>query len=275
MKNHILKLSTIIPAFLLLMTSCKKDTVNPEGDTLLVASQTSAETARMVDIAEDEAVSHIYPAIPAGTCPAITFSEPRDIYPNTVTIDFGEGCTGRFGHRFSGQIKVEMTAPYFVEGSVRTISSGNLIIDGTHLTFSRVVSNGGMDAENRMFWKVNIDVHRMQGNHGNVTTYNAIRTRTMIKGFETQDDMSDDAYEIMGTASGTLPNKREFSSVIAIPLMKHGDCRWIVSGVEVTNVERRAGEYKLDFGDGTCDDKATLTRPNGSTTVVTLGGKWL
>jgi hypothetical protein len=51
------------------------------------------------------------------------------------------------------------------------------------------------------------------------------------------------------------------------PLLKKMSCRWIVSGT----IEMQAGENLviLDYGDGECDNIATIT-VNGETTEITL-----
>ncbi|NJO91796.1 MAG: hypothetical protein HC831_24620 [Chloroflexia bacterium] len=43
------------------------------------------------------------------------------------------------------------------------------------------------------------------------------------------------------------------------PLIRLGDCRYIVSGIVV--MEKNEEVFAtLDFGDGTCDDIATITK---------------
>jgi hypothetical protein len=272
MKTYILKNSILALFILLLATSCKKDSVEPDDESPTAMPSASAEATAVIE-GNDEAVTYrMSPTAPidSGTCPSVKWSATTGIFPNTLTLDFGDGCVGPNGHRFYGQISVEVTGSIFAAGSVRTIDSDNFRIDGTRYTFHGVVTNRGNDAEGLMYWTVVFDLAAQKGNNGNTTTLHVDRVRTLMSGFDTFDTVTDDMYRITGKITGTRPNGRAYESIITTPLVKRPDCVWIVSGVETITFEGHDGVRTLDYGDGACDDKALLTMPDGESHEITL-----
>jgi hypothetical protein len=271
MKTYILKHSILALLTLLFITSCRKESVQ-DPEVTLGAPEAATEASTLVESTDEAITYRMSPSSPisTGECPTVRWSEQMGIYPNTLTIDFGDGCTGRHGHRFYGQITVEVTGHYFAEGSKRTIHTDNFRMDGTRYTFHRVVTNQGNDLEGRMYWTIVADLTRQKGNNGNTTEWHADRVRTLVGGMDTEDDVTDDMYHITGTAVGTRPNGRWFESTITTPLVKRADCAWIVSGVEMITIEGHDGVRVLDYGDGACDNVAVLTHPDGEVVEIQL-----
>ena len=58
------------------------------------------------------------------------------------------------------------------------------------------------------------------------------------------------------------------ASTITTNLRREYACRYIVSGV--LEISRDGIKATLDFGDGTCDNKATVTDANGKTKEISL-----
>jgi hypothetical protein len=63
---------------------------------------------------------------------------------------------------------------------------------------------------------------------------------------------------ISGSASGTDRSGKKFTVDINTPLRREMGCRWIVSGVQTITPEGKKART-IDYGDGTCDDKAKVT----------------
>jgi hypothetical protein len=270
MKKHMLY--ALVAVFTLFVTACQKENLESD-DAQVSASQSSSESASLVEEAEDEAAYRMLSTTSTTGCPTITWAADRGTFPNTCTIDFGTGCTGRNGHEISGQITVEVSAPYFDQGSVRTTSTSNLTIDGNAVAFTRNVTNQGLNSNEQMYWTVEVSGTRVRDCDNAQATWSASRTRTMTAGLETEEVLEDDVYEITGGATGISHKGHPFTSTITTPLIKRGDCRWIVSGVETMTGEGRRGQQvqrSLDFGDGSCDDKGILTLGNGDTREITL-----
>jgi hypothetical protein len=269
MKKHILKFAALATLMLLFVTSCQKDSVEGD-DTQISASQTSSDAGGMIEQIEDEAAYRMSPSTAVTGCPTVTWSADRSTFPNTCTIDYGTGCIDRHGREVSGKITVDVSAAYFEAASVRVTHTENLTVDGNSIAFTRTVTNQGLNSSNQMFWTVVVNGTRVRASDSTEATWSANRVRTMTAGLETEDNLEDDVHEITGTATGVCHRGNTFTSTITTPLVKRGDCQWIVSGVEVTTAEGRRGERTLDFGDGSCDDKGTITLRNGDTREITL-----
>lgn len=72
------------------------------------------------------------------------------------------------------------------------------------------------------------------------------------------------------TGNGTFTNKAEnvFSKEITAPLRREMGCRFIVQGI--LEIPRNGIMAILDFGDGSCDAKGVLAKPDGTSEEVFL-----
>ena len=269
MKKQFVRLAAIALVATFGLTACQKDTVET-SDSQISASQSSSESGNLLEDVNDEAEYRMSPTTPITGCPSVTYASAQGTFPNTITIDYGTGCTAQNGRTMAGKIIVDVTAGYYTQGAVRTTHTDGLTVDGNSLDFTRTVTNQGMNTSGQMYWSVKVSGTRVKATDGTTGTWTADRVRTMVAGQETTDDMLDDVVEITGTATGTCHEGHAFTSTITSPLVKRADCKWIASGVEQTTVTGRKGARSLDFGDGTCDDKGTITLPNGSTREITL-----
>jgi hypothetical protein len=78
-------------------------------------------------------------------------------------------------------------------------------------------------------------------------------------------------YEITGYTSGINRLLKEFTVTIQNPLVVKMNCRFIVQGTLLVQVEGRPDAI-LDYGDGECNNIATIT-VNGETKRIRLGRK--
>jgi hypothetical protein len=92
-----------------------------------------------------------------------------------------------------------------------------------------------------------------------------------VAGLSTPFAAGDDSFQVTGEASGTAKRGEkllEWSTAISSPLIKNFACRYIVDGV----LDIRKGSAvvaSLDYGDGGCDNKASLT-VSGQTRIISL-----
>jgi hypothetical protein len=88
----------------------------------------------------------------------------------------------------------------------------------------------------------------------------------MVAGQNTPQ-LSDDAYDITGSANGINRKGNAFTATITTALHVQAGCPYIESGVVEHTVNNKT--YTLDFGNGTCDNQATIT-VNGVSRTITL-----
>lgn len=188
------------------------------------------------------------------------------VFPKTVTIDFGNGCLGRDGKLRKGKIVSIYTAPMRVPGSkVSTTFVGYYVdsfqVEGTHITENTSTSN-------LKGWKVTvIDGKITNTNNNRWRSWNSLKQFTQVEGNGTPNFPLDDVLKVTGGARGANSAGHTWSSTIIDPLIKKFTCRWIVKGT--VKIVRNSREALLDYGNGNCDNQATITI-NGVTNTITL-----
>ncbi|HEY1113340.1 MAG TPA: hypothetical protein VGE66_07245 [Chitinophagaceae bacterium] len=197
------------------------------------------------------------------------------IYPIRVTTDFGTaGCTGRDGRTRYGKIITTYSGRMIIPGSSATTTFdgyrvGDISVSGTHTTINQSTSS------ERKF-VVEVGNGKLSWPNGNYVQRTSRRVITQVEGLGTPLLPGDDVFTITGSASGTV--KRDdramsWESVIQEPLRKRFSCHWIVKGT-VKTIRRNQSSTSpwvgvLNYGTGTCDNKATLTI-NGVERQITL-----
>ncbi len=197
-----------------------------------------------------------------GSCAIVT----HDSVAHIVTIDFGTvNCMGHDGRNRRGKIIINYTGHYFDVGSVKNFSFQDYYVNDNHVEGTRVVTNEGLNAAGHFYWSI-VSAITVTRTDGNVITWNRTGEREMTGGQGT-DTVWDDVYSITGTATGTR-NGNAYTAEITTPLVRSLSCHFISSGViQITPAVH--SPITIDFGNGTCDNQATLTS-NGNTHVIVI-----
>ena len=122
-----------------------------------------------------------------------------------------------------------------------------------------------MNTAGNMNWTIvatNMKITRPDGLWRN---FNSTRNRELIQGFG--DSLwTNDVYRINGTATGSNSRGHSFSETLT-NLIRDNSCHWITSGtIAITS---STGQSKtIDFGNGNCDDLATVTEGNQTRTIT-------
>jgi hypothetical protein len=124
----------------------------------------------------------------------------------------------------------------------------------------------GRNNNGNLWWDIAVSGQIIKANSGGVVFWNSDRAREWIEG-EGQPWYKW-VYLITGTANGTNANGKSYTVNITAPLKVKFNCEWIVSGTLEIQVEN-APLVILDYGNGTCDNIATVTI-NGQTYTITL-----
>lgn len=189
-----------------------------------------------------------------------------------VTVDFGAtNCLCADGKNRRGKIIATFSGDYWTNGGVKTITFDNFYRNDNKIEGTRTVTNQGANASGNYSWKVVAANMRLTRTDGKFHTWNSERTREMLAGYNTRGNWQDDEYQITGTANGSNSNGVTYTANITTPLHRKLSCRWIDKGViEFQNSNGKS--RTLDYGDGTCDDKATVqvTGRRGRTLTRTI-----
>jgi hypothetical protein len=202
-----------------------------------------------------------------GTGPAVTVDPTGWSYPKTITVDYADGIELVNGRIISGKIIIDVSDRPLKDGATREITYESFYVDSVHIEGGVTRTFAGSDSTERVFSsESNLTLTFPDST---VLYRTSERTRTLVDGFETLFRHSDDLIMIEGFVNYETSNDITFSKTIVNPITKTGACRFIIEGT--VSFSRNGEEFaQLDYGDGTCDDVATITK-DGETRQITIG----
>lgn len=179
-----------------------------------------------------------------------------------ITIDFGTtNCEGTDGRTRRGKIYVDYTGKYRVAGTKITTT-----FDGFYVNDIKVEGTKIVETVTRELYEVSVVGSKLTYPDETTITWDSERTRTWTEGNEqTLADIFNiwnDVYVIEGTASGVGRLGQSFDVEINDLTLKIG-C-WLegifapVKG-EIVVKPAQFNTVTLDYGEGTCDKKGTIT----------------
>ena len=194
----------------------------------------------------------------ADSCPAITITHPTDgVWPKTITIDFGNGCSGLFDNTRSGKIIIVVTGPRRVTGSKKTVTFENYFFNGIKVEGTKVFENMGYNNNQNLVFSIKLINGKLTLADGKVIERSFEHQREWTAGQETRY-IWDDEFMITGTANGVNINGVAYTKTIMTALHWKRVCRFVVSGI--VKIEREGKEpVEINYGDGECDAVATVT----------------
>ncbi len=264
-----------------IFSSCKKKEKIEEQDkdTAGAADQSLASTTvnDMTSISDEAgknySVSSFKTADPNGllatSCATVTLDTMAAA--KTITVNFGATNCYCNDERFRrGSLIISFTGKYRDSLTVITITPQNYYVNDNQVTGSKTITNKGHNAANHLVYEINANIQVIKANNGGTISWQSNRQREWLTG-ESTFTWADDIYSITGSANGTASNGNSFSSVITSPLIRNmsiGCRRHFTQGTVEHTPSGKATRY-IDYGNGACDNQATVTI-NGNTYTITL-----
>jgi hypothetical protein len=266
----------------LMLPACQNNgadvlTDNSDLDTPATASLVETqldETMESLDLLVEEAITNNASLLRSteadsnlflSDCPVITIDTLAN--PHVMTIDFGTSCTGKDGRVRSGKIIVKATS-FKVFPSVRQKTFDNFVVDGRKIegTVTKSVKKELTNISRTANIKENIQVINLEKGD------TLIRITDMTRQYNKNvlADKTDDQTLTWGSSIVTRSNGVIMTKTIAetTPLVFQVSCRHTVSGI--ASFENSKGRtWSINYGDGSCDNKATLT-VNGKSKQITI-----
>ncbi len=201
-----------------------------------------------------------------GNCATITID--TTVMPHLMTIDFGEeNCLCPDGKYRRGIILISFNGRFFQPGTLITTTFDGFHVNDNHIQGVKTRENLGLNDEGFPHFSSSVDGSITLASDGTVIARLAQHQRTWIEGFGTPQ-WFDDVFLIEGSASTTVSTGFSSSRTIINPLRRELSCHHFVSGtVEVERTGRP--QAILDYGDGECDNIATVTI-DGQTFTIRL-----
>ena len=205
-----------------------------------------------------------------GSCTLITREYAGDTLKITISYS-ADSCNAPDGKVRTGKILVTSIGDYWAGEALVTLSTENYVVDGNQVAGSMVV-NSKINADGNRESLIREEGSIMYGDGTGKVTLSSEKTRIATKGTNTTGKQ-DDVISVTGTGSGTLLSSNTFTSKTLSPLVR--DCQKECRGVYlsgITQIDVSDGTViTVDYGDGTCDNLATVTT-NGVSETITLEG---
>jgi len=261
-------LIAVLGLFLLFTISCEKNdekapvvsTVEDDALADLIYDDIFTEIDEALDIME----SSLYDgkkSVETVVCKVITVEYDNDTttWPRTITIDYGEGCTAPNGVVRKGKIITNVNkGRFWLSGYTRTVTFDNYYVDDLKIEGTKTFINTGKNDNGNIVFHVTLEDGKVINPDGKEITREFEHQKEWVAGAETPRVRIDDEFMVTGSATGVDRKGRVFTRTIINPLHRKNTCRWRVAGSIEIQTEGMPTAI-LDYGDGECDRKATVT----------------
>ncbi len=252
-------------------TSCKKNTAEAidEIETTFELSSSQAVSDNLTqddnDVLEEAAASSdlsgsytFGPIITGnilGNCATVTVT--GNFPAKNIKIDFGTGCTSPAGVTRKGIINIVLTDSLRKKGSTSTATFDNYYVNGFKKEGTVIWTNTTVAGSGTPSWRRQVQNGKITAPTGDFWLHTADITITQTAGAATPNNLTDDIFSINGTRTATNPAGKTRTSTTLTPLQKKTNCSNIDKGT--LQVQGPSHVAVIDFGDGTCNNTATIS----------------
>lgn len=180
---------------------------------------------------------------------------PQTGFPKTILIRFDSTCTNPRGIVRKGTIRIVVSNFLRNPGATAIMTFENYYVnnfrrEGTH-TWTNTSSSTVKS------WQRKVEGGKITAPGGRYWLHESVKDVVQTAGVSTPLNFFDDAFSITGNSSVSNANGATRTATIIEPLQKKYACRWIDKGrVKFQGPNHFA---VLDYGDGTCDNKAMIS----------------
>jgi hypothetical protein len=197
------------------------------------------------------------------SCVTVTVSGTT--YPREIVIEFIQGCETH-KHDRQGKIIINLSDTITNSGALETITYQDFYIDSIKVDLTATIENKGKNDSGNWVLEKN-STQTINKNSETVVRTNH-ESFEWVSGFETSEK-SDNIYYLSGYGNLSVNDTARYTKTITTPLLFDASCDYIRSGV--IELTRNGNVSVIDYGDGTCDNVATITT-NGVTEEINLHG---
>jgi hypothetical protein len=254
-------------------SSCKKDKTTEDTTEIETTFELSANegitenlTQDAQEVLNEAAVSNNFSGsgIVAGidgttgilSCATVTVT-PLIGFPKTILIDFGTvGCTSPNGVLRRGKINVTLSDSLRRSGSIATMNFDNYFV-GIYKKEGTITWTNTSTAAQKSWNRVCVNGKITNTVNGKYWLHSGTQNIVQIAGNATPQVLTDDEFSITGTRTVTNAAGSTRVGTILTPLQKKTNCDYIDKGTY--QIQGPNHIAVIDFGDGTCNDKATIS----------------
>ncbi len=281
MNRKLLFFSVLTIAILLVFAyACKKDSSSstPAVVDNTVVSAVSVEKNAVIAVSTFESINNFAQAgfisssnkaasLSFGSCPTliVNFTTP----PYSITLDWGTECTGIDGVKRTGKIDVSLNGMMTVANNVATMKIENYVSDNKKITGSVKITSAGPNPGNGWPRYDFTTEGKIEFADKSIISFKYEGVTLQQEGTTTPTVLADDVWRTeVHSASGVNQDGTTWTAKSVGAMIKKGDCKWYNTGIyEIT--PSKGDKITIDFGNGTCDNKAKMTK-GSVTTEITL-----
>ncbi len=193
---------------------------------------------------------------PQFSCAVATVTSTDGSFPVTLSLDFGTGCTSTDSITRKGKITCTYSAPLYTSGAVVSVSFDKYYVNSYGLQGIYSITNTSADSVPQFVARVSNGIFSYPD--GTNFHYTSNKIVTMTGGTSTPFYFPDDVYSITGNGNFSSSSGNSVVLTVTTPLLKSLVCPSISSGV-ISFVYNTSIKGTIDFGNGDCDNSATLT----------------
>ncbi len=191
-------------------------------------------------------------------CPDLQFTHNNGTWPLGISINYGDSTYLSSGRMISGLIHVVLGGPRRMQGTNDTITFEDFTIDSISVSGTIIKTYLSDEHTVQVVYDLTFTLP-----DGTVITREAVSTRIWVDGYDTPFDITDDRFEITGYVNVSDSDGDSYRREITNPLVKLGTCRYIVEGTVSLSINDVVFAT-IDYGDGECDNLATMTTADGT-----------
>jgi hypothetical protein len=264
-KNSLLKLTAaILLCLTLAFVSCEKEKEeDPDQNDAAQLSEASARSeAAFEDVfdivlqdGEANGLSNRGTSVSRiASCALVNINPLGSTWPKTMTIDFGTGCTAPNGVTRKGKLIAVLSGPILLSGTTVAVSFDGYYVNNYKVEGNVLFTNNGGTGLNVTRQTTNGKLTYPDGT--TFYTYNGSHTLSQIAGANTISFV-DDVFNITGGGTTGSSAGNALTTNITTALVKATACHNVSAGVTQFTYNNISGS--LNFGNGNCDNLATLT----------------
>jgi hypothetical protein len=277
MKRRILYLSAFLAIFtLLFIYACQKESNSSVTNNELLSANSIEKNAIIAnstfealnDFAQTGFAANNLKAgiISLGICPTVIVNYTTP--PYSITLDWGTECTGSDGAKRNGKIEISLNGMMTTKDNVATMKIENYIVEGKKITGTTKITSAGPNPGNGWPRYDVISEGKIEYADKSILSYRYDGVRLLAEGAGTTA-IADDVWRTeIHSANGVNQDGTTWTAKSTKVMIKKGDCKWYNSGtLEIT--PSKGDKITIDFGDGACNNKATM-KVGDKTTEITL-----
>lgn len=202
-----------------------------------------------------------------GSLSCATVTHDSTANPPRYILDFGPvNCLGPDGRERRGVVEVRYQGWYILPGSTITVVPISYFVNDFAVFGQRTTENLGVNTSGNLEWRINSNLQYVLPNGNDTVYWTSNRLHEFSQGMLTPSS-SDNEFTITGTAQANTSWGISWNAQITDPLIWKNNCPWLSQGemeITRTNLSPRL----LDYGNGTCDNQATVQVGNRSRTIT-------